>query len=212
MRKNMPKEMRQVYNRLAATYDANRGLFEMSGIFKGFFALLGKQKGHLLDLGCGAGEPIPGYFLEKGWQVTGVDFSEKMLELAKRYQPGMETTLADITNVSFQNEQFDAIISVYVLFHIEKEKHPHVFSSIYQWLKPGGKALFTYASKAYTGSETFSGYIEFMAERLFYSHLSPADLRRVLLETGFHIHGIDPLEIGGETFLWVTVSKPDEIK
>ena len=204
--------MRQAYDRLADTYDANRGLFDMSGIFRDFFALLGKPKGHLLDLGCGAGEPIPGYFLEKGWQVTGVDFSGKMLELAKRYQPGMKTTLADITNVYFQNDQFDAIVSVYVLFHIEKEKHPGVFSNIFKWLKPGGKALFTYASKDYTGSDTFSGYIEFMAERLFYSHLSPDDLQRVLLRTGFHIHAIDPLEIGGETFLWVTVSKPGETK
>jgi len=206
----MSEEMKQAYNRLAATYDANRGLFDMSSIFRDFFALLGKQKGHLLDLGCGAGEPIPGYFLEKGWQVTGVDFSEKMLELAKRYQAGMKTTLADITSVGFPEAEFDAIISVYVLFHIEKEKHPHVFSNIYKWLKPGGKALFTYAGKEYTGSDTFSGYIEFMEERLFYSHLSPAGLRRVLQDTGFHIHSITRLEIGGETFLWVTVEKPGE--
>ncbi len=69
----MSDEMKHAYNRLAATYDANRGLFDMSDIFRGFFSLLGKQQGHLLDLGCGAGEPIPGYFLEKGWQVSGID-------------------------------------------------------------------------------------------------------------------------------------------
>lgn len=204
----MPKDLIEAYNRLAVTYDENRGLFDMSAVFHDFFSRLGGEKGHLLDLGCGAGEPIPGWFIQKGWQVTGVDFSKKMLELAARYQPRMHRILADMTEFQMPSESVDAITAVYALFHTEKEKHPGLFSGMYRWLRPGGKALFTYATKEYTGAEEFSGYIRFMAEDLFYSHYRPHQLFSILKDIGFELLAADYRDIGGEVFLWVTVGKP----
>ncbi len=202
------KEMMAAYNRLARTYDQNRGLFDMGAVFGDFYAVCPPGGGHLLDLGCGAGEPIPGYFIDKGWQVTGVDFSESMLELARNYQPGMRTIHADIITLDMEDGQFDAITAIYSLFHIPRKYHGQIFRNMYRWLKPGGKAMFTYASREYTGSEAFSGYIEFMEERLFYSHHSPAGLQRLLRQAGFSILSMDYRNIGGETFLWPVVAKP----
>ncbi len=204
----MPKDLIDAYNRLAVDYDKNRGLFDMSAVFDGFYAYLYHCKGHLLDLGCGAGEPVPGFFINRGWQVTGVDFSEKMLELAKKYQAGMKCILADITEVDFATGQFDAVTAIYSLFHVEKEKHPLLFSNIYRWLKPGGKVLFTYACKEYTGHREFSGYITFMSEKLYYSHTTPEKLIEILKTTGFDLLSTDYRDIGGERFLWVTIGKP----
>ena len=42
-----------------------------------------KEKGTLLDLGCGTGEFLV-RFLKDGFSVVGVDLSEKMLEIAKK--------------------------------------------------------------------------------------------------------------------------------
>ena len=89
------------------------------------------------------------------------------------YQPGMETILADICDVDFLDEQFDAVTAIYCLFHIEYTKHADIFRKVFSWLKPGGRSLFTYATKEYTGSEIFNGYKEFMGEQLFYSHTTP---------------------------------------
>lgn len=199
--------MMAAYNRLARTYDQNRGLFDMTGVFQDFSSLLEPRIGHLLDLGCGAGEPIPGFFIDKGWQVTGVDFSESMLELANIYQPKMKTVHSDIITLDMDDKQFDAITAVYCLFHIPRRYHGQIFLHMHRWLKPGGKAIFTYASREYTGSERFSGYIEFMDERLFYSHHSPAGLQRLLERVGFTILSMDYRSIGGETFLWPIVAK-----
>ncbi|HOC59654.1 MAG TPA: hypothetical protein PKN70_06880, partial [Smithellaceae bacterium] len=44
------------------------------------------------------------------------------------------------------------------------------------WLRPGGKLLFTYATKEYTGADIFNGFKKFMGENLFYSHTTPENL------------------------------------
>ncbi len=200
-------ETKEAYDRFALIYEQNRGLFDMSEIFHDFYCSLNQSCGHLLDLGCGAGEPVPRMFRDNGWQITGVDFSQKMLELAKIYLPEMNTILADMTELDLPSDTYDAITAIYSIFHTDKSEHPKLFQSMYQSLKSNGKALFTYAGIEYTGNEEFSGIIEFMGESLYYSHLSLSDLRKTLQMIGFTIEQLDHKSIGGETFLWITVRK-----
>jgi cyclopropane fatty-acyl-phospholipid synthase-like methyltransferase len=204
----MSGNLRQIYDRFADTYEQNRGLFDMSEVIDDFFRRLPERPGHLLDLGCGAGEPFPAFFIAQGWRVTGVDFSSRMLELARHYQPKMETLLVDMRDVNFPDGQFDAVTAIYCLFHIEHEKHPDIFRKMYRWLKKGGRSLFTYATKEYTGAEIFSGTKEFMGEQLFYSHTTPGSMTATLESVGFVIESSRYRQIGGETFLWMTVAKP----
>lgn len=205
----MSGTLKEIYDRFADTYEQNRGLFDMSGVIDDFFRRLPEKPGRLLDLGCGAGEPFPAFFIARGWRVAGVDFSSRMLELARHYQPKMETVLADICDVEFPDNQFDAVTAIYSLFHIEHEKHEDIFSKIFRWMKSGGKFLFTYATKEYTGAEIFNGYREFMGEQLFYSHTTPGNLSAVLKSIGFTIESAQYRNIGGETFLWMTIAKPE---
>ena len=203
----MNKELSLIYDKFAVKYEENRGLFDMSEVINDFEKKLTVNNGHLLDLGCGAGEPFPAFFLNKNWQVTGVDFSHKMLDLAKEYLPEMKTIYSDMTEVSFTENSFDAITAVYSLFHTEKEKHQNLFGNMYKWLKNKGVAMFTYACKEYTGYDSFSGYIEFMGEQLFYSHMNINDLEQILYKTGFSNVDFKYRNIGGETFLWVIAIK-----
>lgn len=203
----MKNDLKKIYDRFAETYEKNRGLFDMADVIDDFYKRLPDQPGHLLDLGCGAGEPFPAFFIEHGWQVTGVDFSARMLEMANRYQPKMKTILADIREIDLPAKKFDAITSIYCLFHIEREKHEEIFRKIYRWLKPEGMALFTYATREYTGAEIFDGYKEFMGEKLFYSHTTPEFLTSTLRGVGFNIKASQYRKIGGETFLWLTIAK-----
>jgi cyclopropane fatty-acyl-phospholipid synthase-like methyltransferase len=203
----MKPHLRDIYDGFAETYEASRGQFDMSGILGPFFGGLAKPKGRLLDLGCGAGEPFPRFFLDRGWEVYGVDFSKKMLELAVRYAPEMKLIHADMLDVEFEPDHFDAITCIYSLFHVPRARHPELFARFRQWLRPGGKILFTYAAKEYTGEDEFEGFREFMGQNLFYSHTSPAKLRAAIEQAGLHVEAIDLREIGGESFLWVTAHK-----
>ena len=203
----MQNDLQKIYDRFAVTYENNRNLFGMTDVIADFSKRLPSTPGRLLDLGCGAGEPFPAHFIQQGWQVTGVDFSSRMLEMAHRYQPDMKTIFADVVEVDFPDEQFDAVTAIYCLFHIEYQKHEEIFRKIYRWLAPGGHSLFTYATKEYTGAEVFNGYKEFLGEQLFYSHTTPDHLFAILKSTGFTIASAQYRPIGGETFLWVTIAK-----
>lgn len=204
----MNTALQQIYDGFAQTYDAGRDQFDMSSILPPFFASLEKPNGRLLDLGCGAGLPFARYFIRNGWDVIGVDFSREMLKLAARTVPEMKTKLADMAEVRFKDETFDALTAVYSLFHVPRTRHAELFVRFHRWLCPGGRMLFTYATKAYTGEDSFEGTLEFMGRELFYSHLAPKQMENALQKAGFELESAIPREIGGETFLWVTIRKP----
>lgn len=200
--------LQEIYDQFAATYEKSRGLFDMSEVLNSFHGSLNVKTGRLLDMGCGAGEPFARFFIDHGWAVTGVDFSQQMLELAAKYVPEMQTIRADMREVEFAPDKFEAITAIYSLFHVPRNDHAALLAKFYRWLCPQGKVLFTYATKEYTGRDEFDGYKEFMGQELYYSHKSPAALWADLENTGFNIESRDYRKIGGETFLWVTVSKP----
>jgi len=198
----VPDSLDRIYDDFATTYALNRTVFDIDSELRAFRGVL-PPVGDLLDLGCGAGEPVAVSFLDRGWQVTGVDFSHGMLELAAHYAPEMARVCSDMRDVQFPEASFDAVTCVYALFHVPREYHPALFRRVAQWLRPGGGLLFTYATKAYTGSDRFEGMKEFMGRRLFYSHLTPAEMATQVNEAGLEVVSARDREIGGETFLWV---------
>ncbi len=204
----MDVTLQQIYDGFAETYEENRSLFDMTEVFDSFSKCLGAEKGELLDLGCGAGESFARSFLDRGWTVTGVDFSRRMLELASEHVPEMKTIHADMRQVEFESNRFDAIAAIYSVFHVSTNDQVALFNKFYRWLCPNGKALFTYATKEFTGSNRFDGYIEFMGQELYYSHKTPGELYSDLEKIGFNVESADYRDIGNEIFLWVTVGKP----
>lgn len=87
----MNNQLRKIYDAFAKTYENNRGQFDMSDVLDEFYSKLKPENRQLLDLGCGAGEPVARYFTDHNWSVVGVDFSERMIELASKYAPEMQT-------------------------------------------------------------------------------------------------------------------------
>nr|VFK34746.1 MAG: Methyltransferase domain-containing protein [Candidatus Kentron sp. MB]VFK76921.1 MAG: Methyltransferase domain-containing protein [Candidatus Kentron sp. MB] len=206
----MKTKLQQIYDEFAETYSENRGLFDMTEILDHFYGYLDTKKGELLDLGCGAGEPVAKWFIDRGWTVTGVDFSNRMLDLASKYVPEMKTIHADMSHIEFDKNRFDAITVIYSLFHIQSNSHSDLFNKFYHWLRPNGKVLFTYAVKEHTGNREFDGYKNFMGRNLYYSHTEPDKLYMILEKIGFNIESADYRDSGNEggIFLWVTMSKP----
>jgi ubiquinone/menaquinone biosynthesis C-methylase UbiE len=76
----------------------------------------------LLECGCG-GNPET-MFLDLCSRYTGVDFSEKGLEIAEskfeKVAIPYQFEVADICKLTFEDEQFDAVYSAHMLYHIEE--------------------------------------------------------------------------------------------
>ncbi|MFT4311109.1 MAG: class I SAM-dependent DNA methyltransferase [Candidatus Woesearchaeota archaeon] len=98
----------------------------------------------ILDLGCGtglSGEP----FLKKRCEVTGVDVSAKMLELAKNkgYEQVFEEDVERINKLSLK--EFDVAVMLGVMEFVEKPEK--LFLKIKELLKPKGFFLLTIPTK-----------------------------------------------------------------
>lgn len=93
----------------------------------------------MLELGCGTGHWTH-FFCEEGFQVTGVDESEAMLEQARLKDiAGARFLQADASNLPFPDQYFP-VISAITLFEFVDHPNP-VFDEIERLLKPGGYLL-----------------------------------------------------------------------
>ena len=96
------------------------------------------------------------------------------------------------------DDNFDAIIAFYSLFHVARSEHEELFGRFARWLKPGGVLLITVAEK-----DDGPGYTEddFFDVTMYWSNFSPDYYRALIRSMGFHIesegvvgHGYDAQE------------------
>jgi SAM-dependent methyltransferase len=194
------------YDLMARSYNDNRHLFDNSAQLEELGRLV-RKGGRVLDAGCGSGIPVAKYFMELGCEVTGIDISGKMIELAEKNVPGGRFEKADILEVEYPAGYFDLIVSFYCIFHVKKGLQGQVFEDFFTWMKPEGYSYFTLAGERYTGKSHFEGTMEFGDYVLPYAHFTEEQYRGMLSQDGFDVLSMDNLSIGGETMLWVLVRK-----
>ncbi len=166
--KNVEPTTRGVYERQAAVWDATRArtLFERRWIDRALaFVPPGAP---VLDLGCGAGEPIAAYLIFRGHPVCGVDFAAPMLALARARFPDQDWILADIRELDL-GRRFGAIIGWDSFFHLTAEDQRAVIPRLSAHLAPGGALLLTVGPQAGEALGTVGG------ETLYHASLGPAD-------------------------------------
>ncbi|MEM2974630.1 MAG: methyltransferase domain-containing protein [Candidatus Micrarchaeia archaeon] len=107
--------------------------------------------GKLLDIGCGNCRNLKP-FVQMGFECHGVDFSPKMIDIAKQFcrKNSMKVNLqvADADSLPFKPSSFNYVLSIAILHHLEtKEKRLKAVQEIKRVLKPGGKAFISVWNK-----------------------------------------------------------------
>jgi SAM-dependent methyltransferase len=94
--------------------------------------------GFVIDLGCGTGRDAR-LFIEHGLAYLGVDFSLKMVEIAKKNCPFAQFEHKDIRVLNILPETVEAFWAPDVLYHLSKEDFQVFMKKAFKWLKPGGQ-------------------------------------------------------------------------
>src|SRR5262245_42513604 len=98
--------------------------------------------GKVLDVGCGRGEPLARYFIERGYHVTGVDVVEEMLAMCRARFPRMKWPQVDMRQIDI-GEQFDIVIAWDSSFHLPRNDQRRMFDTFRKHTSPGGVLVFT---------------------------------------------------------------------
>lgn len=117
-----------------------------------------KQGAEVLDLCCGMGRHSMA-LAEFGYDVTGVDLSEVLLNEAVKLDAGKQVTWlrGDMREVPL-DRQYDAVVNLFTSFGYfdEDEQNEKVLHEIHRLLKEGGRFIIDFLNPVYVQSNLVS--------------------------------------------------------
>lgn len=105
-----------------------------------------------LDLCCGHGI-VAGALAAAGADVTVVDFSPAMLDLARRSVPGVRFVEGDAMALPFEDARFDAVTIGFGMPHVPDP--PAAMTEVRRVLKPGGRFAYSVWQEAEHSAMTY---------------------------------------------------------
>jgi cyclopropane fatty-acyl-phospholipid synthase-like methyltransferase len=161
----------------------------------------------LLDLGCGTGVTSTKRLTDV-YRVTAVDISPANAKAAARALPKAQVICADMTQLAFPPESFDAISAFYSLIHIPREDLPEFFGRVTRWLRPRG--LFVGCLMARDTPADVAD--DWLGVPMYWSGYDSDRNRSILREAGLTVHSAveESVDEAGDpvTFLWVIAERP----
>lgn len=192
-----------LYERHAGAWDdaRPRTLFERPWLDR--FCALVAPGAPVLDLGCGAGDPIARYLADQGHPVTGVDTSPTLVGRAAERLPRHTWMVRDMRGLDL-GSTFGGIVAWDSFFHLTASDQRSMFPVFRAHAAPGAALMFT------SGPAEGEAIGSFQGEPLYHASLSPEAYRLLLAETGFDVvrHVPEDETCGGRT-VWLAVRPSD---
>lgn len=192
-----PEAIPATYARQAAAWDRgrSRAFFERGWLER---AAAGLAPGAaVLDLGCGAGEPVAGWMIAQGHALTGVDLTEEMLAIARARFPGADWIRADMRGLAL-GRRFDLIVAWDSFFHLAPGAQRAMFPVFAAHLAPGGRLLFT------SGPAAGEVWGRVGDEAVYHASLAPEDYAALIASNGMDLRAFiaEDHECGGHS-VWL---------
>lgn len=183
--RSLASQTRATYERHAAGFDKSRsrGLLEAPWLDR--LLAMAPTGEAILDVGCGAAEPIAQFFVGAGRAVHGVDFAEAMLDISRQRFPGQRWTHADMRTLDL-GTTFGGVVAWDSFFHLTADEQRLCLPRLAEHVAPGGGLLFTCGPKAGEVVGTVEG------EPVYHASLSPEEYAAVLEREGLGIEAFVP--------------------
>ncbi|MFA5958850.1 class I SAM-dependent methyltransferase [Hyphomicrobium sp.] len=186
-----------LYDRHAKTWnrERSRSLFEAPWLNR--FLELVPPGGAILDIGCGSGEPIAGFFIRAGYRLHGIDSSPAMIALCKSHFPNDAWGVADMRTLSI-GRKFNGLIAWDSFFHLRRVDQRRMFTIFRDHAASNAALMFTSGDSDGVAIGTYAG------EPLYHASLAPHEYRALLDENGFDVvaHVFDDPNTGGHS-IWL---------
>lgn len=188
-----------LYERNASAFESMRPVDLSEKKWLDWFTSYLPAGGHILDIGCGNGSPIAEYFLNKGFDVTGIDSSPSMISRCRDKFPHATWIVADMRELDL-GKTFDGILAWDSFFHLCHSDQREMFALFSANAKPGTALMFN------AGPEEGEAFGQLQGETLAHSSLSPHEYASLMQEYGFQIvrHIVEDEQCNGRT-IWLAV-------
>lgn len=162
----------------------------------------------ILDLGSGVGVPYDRFLVDKGCQVTGIDISQKQIGSAVRNVPEATYIRGDFSSLELAEGSFDAIISLYAIYHIPRAEHAALFRRVHDLLKAGGMILVSLG----TSDSEYGEEEDWCGAKMAWSTYDPETYQKIVADSGFTIlEAAFEGEAGEKEYhFWVLAAKTSE--
>jgi len=186
-----------LYERHARSWDGDRGraLFERGWLDR--FREVAGDGTAILDLGCGAGEPIASYLIGCGHAITGLDSSPTLIGIAAARFSAHTWIVDDMRRVALA-KRFGGILAWDSFFHLAPDDQRTMFPIFRAHAADGAALMFTSGPHAGEAIGSYRG------DTLYHASLDAAEYTALLHENGFEVvaHVADDAMCGGHT-VWL---------
>jgi trans-aconitate methyltransferase len=186
-----------LYERHAHQWDRVRGRSLMEREWLDLFASLVPAGGSVLDLGCGAGEPIARYLIDHGFRIHGVDSAPTLVAMCRARFPAHAWEVGDMRTLAL-GTRFDGVVAWDSFFHLPWEDQRRMFPIFRKHANAGAALLFT------SGPRHAEAIGDFEGEALYHASLAEDEYRSLLHDNGFRVvrHVAEDPGCGGHT-VWL---------
>lgn len=130
--------------------------------------LLGNVKEKdVLDAGCGDGY-LSRAIAKKGGNVIGIDISENLINVSKSKSPNIKFFVDSVVSFEKISQEFDVVISIIVLQHLNKKDIIESLKKTYLLLRPKGIFIIAIPHPLMFVKKPNSDWIKFHYEKLSY--------------------------------------------
>lgn len=181
-----PEDIGKAYNQITHIWESEK--FDMNnGIAQHKKAIsFVKNRGNALDIGCGCTGRFIELLANEGFKPSGLDVSDKMLNIAQKRHPDINFVQGDICDYELL-EKYDFITAWDSIWHIPLSEQRNVLTKIIESLNVGGVFIFSFGGTAEEGFHTN----DFMGPEVYYSSLGLSGFLMLFIELGCIIRHLE---------------------
>lgn len=183
---NPYQETHATWNKLAEQYEAqfmDMEIYDES--YERFCAAIEKEDASILEVGCGPGNVTRRLVKAKPeWKILATDISPRMLELAKKANPTIETGVLDARDLSDIEGRFDGLVCGFVIPYLSLEDVTTFLKTTAEKLTEGGVLYLSFVP----GDPSKSGFVTgSMGHRSYFYYHAADDMLDKLKASGFEV-------------------------